>query len=102
MTDLMKPTRLSVLVTTLTLLCAGCTEFPQLDRTITPEMERADYPDLVPLAPLLASATGGRVNQAAAEAELTARVARLRARAARLQESVLTGRERQRLEQGLS
>ena len=88
----------------LAILCAalaGCTQFPALDRTITPELEAAPFPALVPLDPLLARATAGRVDPVATETAVAARVARLRARAARLRGSVLTGRERQRLAQGL-
>ncbi|AXI44400.1 hypothetical protein C1J02_14235 [Sulfitobacter sp. SK011] len=83
------------------LALSACTQFPALDRTITPALENADYPALVPLDPLLASATAGRVDAVQTEAALNARVARLRARAARLRGSVLSGREKQRLEQGL-
>jgi hypothetical protein len=102
MTEGMTPTRPLAVLTLAALLCAGCTQFPQLDRTITPQLENAAYPDLVPLAPLVATATSGRLDQATTEADLLGRVARLKARAARLQGSVLTGRERQRLAQGLS
>ncbi|MGJ8617507.1 MAG: hypothetical protein ACSHWS_11760 [Sulfitobacter sp.] len=83
------------------LALSACTQFPTLDRTITPELENAEYPALVPLDPLLATATAGRVDPVQTEKALIARVARLRARAARLRGSVLTGRERLRLAQGL-
>ena len=36
-------------------LLAGCAEFPELEGTIPPRTEAADFPDLVPLAPLLAA-----------------------------------------------
>ncbi|APE42982.1 hypothetical protein BOO69_05770 [Sulfitobacter alexandrii] len=80
---------------------AACTQFPELDRTVSPELAASEYPDLVPLEPVLAQATAGRVDAGATQAQLEARVARLRARAARLRGSVLTGRERQRLAEGL-
>lgn len=80
---------------------AACTQFPDLDRTISPEVASADYPALVPLEPLLAAAIVGRVDAGQTQAELEARVARLRARATRLRGSVLTGREKQRLAEGL-
>ncbi|MGJ8625625.1 MAG: hypothetical protein ACSHXB_01585 [Sulfitobacter sp.] len=79
----------------------ACTQFPALDRTITPALANAEFPELVPLDPLLARATAGRVDPVQTEAALSARVSRLRARAARLRGSVLTGRERQRLAEGL-
>ncbi len=80
---------------------AGCAQFPQLDRTITPALEAAPYPDLVPLGPVLARAQATGVDPVRGNAVLDARVAALRARAARLRGSVLTGRESQRLAQGL-
>lgn len=79
----------------------ACTQFPALDRTITPELEAANYPALVPLGPVLASAEQTGVEPVQANAAIDARVAALRARAARLRGSVLTGAERQRLSQGL-
>tara|TARA_R110002049_G_scaffold23781_7_gene84834 strand:- start:50836 stop:51141 length:306 start_codon:yes stop_codon:yes gene_type:complete len=79
----------------------ACTQFPALDATITPELEAADYPALVPLDPLLAQAEAGRIDPVQTEAALSARVARLRARAARLRGSVITGAERVRLTEGL-
>lgn len=82
-------------------LCAGCTQFPVLDRTITPAMEAAAYPELVPLGPVLAQATASPIDPAQTQAQLSARVSALRARAARLRGSVLSGRERQRLAEGL-
>ena len=80
---------------------AACTQFPELDRTVSPELAASAYPALVPLEPVLAQAAAGRVDARATQASLEARVARLRARAARLRGSVLTGRERQRLAAGL-
>ncbi len=84
----------------LALALTACTQFPELDSTITPELEAAEYPDLVPVEPLLAQARAGRVDPQQTEAALLGRVSRLRARAARLRGSVLTGRERQRLRNG--
>ncbi|UWR23523.1 hypothetical protein [Sulfitobacter sp. S190] len=85
-------------------LCAAlpaCTQFPALDQTVTPALENADYATLVPLDPVLAQArTPGRAPEAI-NARLDGRIAALNARAARLRGGVLTGRERQRLSQGL-
>ena len=65
-------------------LLGGCTQFPALDRTITPEMEAADYPDLVPIDPLLAQAKAGRIDPVQTEAMLTGRAAQLQSRAGRI------------------
>jgi hypothetical protein len=90
----------AVLCTGITLLGA-CTQFPALDRTITPALEAADFPALVPLDPVLASARATGVEPVQATAAIDARVAALRSRAAGLRGSVLSGAERQRLAKGL-
>ncbi len=79
---------------------AACTQFPALDRRATPELLAADYPKLVPIDPLLASATAGQIDAVKTETALTGRVAGLRARATRLRGSVLSRAEKQRLAQG--
>lgn len=89
-----------VLLATLSLVGA-CAEFPALERTITPELTAADYPALVPLGPVLASAQSVGTEPVQATATIDGRVSALKARAARLRGSVLSGRERQRLEKGL-
>ena len=86
----------------LALSASGCTQFPELDAQITPELENADFAELRPVEPLLVEATAGRVDTDATEAAMLARIARLRARAAQLQRTVLTGPEQQRLERGLT
>ena len=79
----------------------GCTQFPALDETITPQMEAAPYPDLLPLGPVIAQTQAGAIDTAATETQLNARVSALRARAKRMRGSVLQGPERQRLAEGL-
>lgn len=83
------------------LLTAACTQFPALDSRATPELLAADYPALVPIDPLLATATAGQIDTVKTETALTGRVAGLQARAARLRGSVLSRAEKQRLAQGL-
>lgn len=82
-------------------ILAGCTQFPELDQTQTAELEAADYPDLVPIEPILARVDAPGPDPAAEEASLESRLARLRSRADRLRGTVLTGKEKRRLEQGL-
>ena len=82
-------------------LTGACTQFPALDRTITPELENADYATLVPLGPVLSAAQSTTVEPMQANAAIDSRVAALKARAARLRGSVLSGAERQRLKNGL-
>ena len=81
-------------------LCTGYTQFPELERTQTVELEAADYPALVPIEPILASVTAPDLDPVAAQAGIEARLAALRARANRLRRGVLTDAERRRLEQG--
>ncbi len=84
-------------------LCAltACTQFPELDQTVSPDLENADFPALIPLDPILAGTRTATRDNTQTQAMLEARVANLRARAARIRGSVLTGRERQRLAEGL-
>lgn len=82
-------------------LMGACAQFPALDRTVTPQLEAAAYPDLVPLAPVLAAAEAGGVEPEQATANIDRRVAALKSRAARLRGSILSGPERQRLAKGL-
>jgi hypothetical protein len=82
-------------------LVGACTQFPDLDRNITPELASADYPALVPMDPILTQARTIKIEPVQATVAIDARVAALKSRAARLRGSVLTGRERQRLEEGL-
>jgi len=83
------------------LLPAACTQFPVLDSRATPEMLAAQYPALVPIDPLLARAAADQIDATQTENAMDARVAGLQARAARLRGSVLTGTEKQRLDEGL-
>ncbi len=94
-------TRALLILALLAPLTAGCTQIPDLDRTITPAMAAAPFPALVPLAPVLARAEAPGLDPERGNAELDARVTALKTRAARLRGSVLTGRESQRLTQGL-
>ena len=82
-------------------MLGACAQFPALDRTVTPQLEAAAYPDLVPLAPVLAAAEASGVEPEQATANIDRRVAALRSRAARLRGSILSGPERQRLAKGL-
>ena len=98
----MKRASLFAALGALLLLTGACTQFPQLDARVTPTLEAAEYPALVPLAPILASAQTSGTDPAQANATIDARISALKARAARLRGSVLSGAERQRLAQGLS
>ena len=81
---------------------AGCAQFPEADATITPEAEAADFPELVPLEPLLAEIDTQQLDAPATEAALLARVAGLKARAARLSGAGLDPEDRKRLQSGVN
>lgn len=80
----------------------GCTQFPELEGTIRPEVQNAPYPVLVPINPLLRAGAASDTDPIETEDLLALRLSALRARADRLRGSVLSGRERQRLAKGLS
>ncbi len=88
-------------LTVAALALTGCAQFPALERTITTELVNAPYPDLVPLAPILARAQEPGVDPARANTGLDARVSALKGRAARLRGSIFEGPARQRLGEGL-
>ncbi len=63
---------------------AACTNVPELEEGITPDLRRAPYPDLVPLDGLLEPRPAPEAQAAETQASLDARAARLQARAAAL------------------
>jgi len=85
----------------LTALCAGCTQFPELDFTQTAALEAAEYPALVPIEPIIAGVDQPGPDPVAEQTNMDARLAGLRARADRLRGGVLSAAEKKRLEEGL-
>lgn len=80
------------------LALGACSGFPELEGTIPADVENADYPDLVPLEPLLARAAPAVADPVETSAALDARVAALRARANALQRrAILNNGTRTRL-----
>ncbi|WP_375280779.1 hypothetical protein, partial [Pseudooctadecabacter sp.] len=85
----------------LPVVLVACTEFPELDQRITPELAAAPVPDLVPIAPLIAQANAAaRVTEASAST-LSGRIAALNARAARLRGPVIPAPVRTRMLRGV-
>lgn len=94
------PMRLAVICALTLAGLTGCTQFPELDGTVSPAVANAPPPELVPLAPLLAQANSGQTTANSAEAAqqaLTSRLASLRARADRLRGPVLPAATRARM-----
>lgn len=75
------------------LILTGCAEVPLLDATITPELEKADYPELVPIGTLLTALPGSTAQSEDLQDELQARRDRLQERADRLRESPVVDTE---------
>ncbi|MDF1728819.1 MAG: hypothetical protein P1U53_13840 [Sulfitobacter sp.] len=89
------PTPLALILAALTLI--GCTQFPELDGTVSPEVQNAPYPALLPLEPILVQAAPSPLDTEAVQSNLDSRIAGLRARADRLRGPILSGPERTRL-----
>lgn len=76
-------------------LCA-CTQFPELDGTVAPDLKDADFPRLVPLEPLLIASAPVVADPVQTSQALDGRVAALRARAAALQQRDVVDAETER------
>ncbi|ETX28813.1 hypothetical protein [Roseivivax isoporae] len=78
---------------------AGCTQFPEVDATASPDIASADYPDLLPLEDLLA-ADAPQATPAMRD-DLEARARALEARAGRLSGPVVDAPTRTRMDAGV-
>ena len=85
-------------------LVAACTRFPELDDTVAPDTEDADYPKLIRLDGILAGATDTAQAEENADTTdaLNARAEALRARAARLNRTVVDPDTKRRMNEGIS
>jgi hypothetical protein len=101
MEPLMRLTAL-ILPTLVLATLMGCTQFPELDGAVSDSGKHADFPDLVPIQPLLAqSRTVGPTHEQTV-AGLNARLLALRNRAARLRGSVIDANTRNRMRNGVN
>ncbi len=91
--------RLSIFASVLVWL-ASCAQFPDLDSALSENARTADYPNLVPVEVLQARVTETRISPETASG-LQARVAALKARAARLRGSVIDSPTRERMSIGV-
>ncbi|GAA6190671.1 hypothetical protein NBRC116597_05900 [Phaeobacter sp. NW0010-22] len=83
-------------------LLAACTQVPELKDTVTADMSKADFPDLVPLDTALGPAVDPEDEASKLQNELVGRRERLRNRATQLQASVVDDTTRDRLNTGIS
>ncbi|MEL6295271.1 MAG: hypothetical protein AAFR10_13510 [Pseudomonadota bacterium] len=79
---------------------SACTQFPELDDAVSEQAQAAPYPALVDLGPLVTEARASRTDPAEVETSVDARVAALRARAARLRGEVVDAETRRRMQAG--
>ena len=82
-------------------LCTACAQFPELDSALTDGAETAPYPDLLPVEELNARVGEPRIAPETASG-IEARVAALRARAARLHGTVIDSSTRARMTAGVA
>lgn len=80
---------------------AACTDFPDLDDTVSAGARAADFPTLAPIDSLLGNQPPPRLTETDVEA-LSSRIARLRARAAELRRPVIDRATRARLQRALA
>lgn len=85
----------------------ACTTFPELDAQISPDVQSADYPTLLPAEDLRAQVSTGplepREQPLIAQAErIDTRADALRARAASLRGEVIEEEDRDRLDQDIT
>jgi hypothetical protein len=88
------------ILTTAALLATACTQFPAIEDRVSEDVRDAPYMDLVPVETLRASVPEDQVTDTDATT-VEARIARLRARAARLSGAVVDNRTRTRMSQGV-
>lgn len=80
----------------------GCTQFPELDSAVSEQTTAADYPDLVQVEKLIAQSQTTGPTQEGTVNSLSARVAALQNRAARMQGRVVDANTRQRMQNGVN
>lgn len=90
-----------VIVTTAVLLATACTQFPVIEDRVSEDVRDAPYMDLVPIETLRTGMPEDQLADTDATA-VEARVARLRARAARLSGAVVDNQTRTRMSQGVN
>lgn len=83
------------------LALTGCTQFPELDAVVSASAKSAAYPRLQPLDGVLAQANASTTDATAVRGSLAARVAALRARAARMRGPIIEPAIRARMNAAL-
>lgn len=83
-------------------LCAlaACADVPELDALVTEDMRNADFPTLAPVSELQAPPPDIRLTDSALNS-LKARATALKARAKRLQRTIVGPATRQRMREGV-
>ena len=82
-------------------LMAACSDFPQLDESVTPTARNAEYPRLMPIDQIISGAKDVQITEATIST-LNGHIARLRGRASRLSRPVIDAGTRARLQAAIS
>ena len=80
----------------------ACVDVPELGDRVSPALDRADYPALVPIERLLGPATPVREEAETLANQLDARRARLQRRADALQGTIVEPETRARMSEGVT
>lgn len=80
----------------------ACVDVPELGERVSPALDRADYPTLVPIERLLEPATPVREEAETLANQLDARRARLQRRADALQGTIVDPETRARMSDGVA
>jgi len=89
----------SFIVATL-IAVAGCSQFPELEASVTDETRDAPYPKLVPLETLQARIGDERITPEMGQT-VQVRATRLKSRAARLRRTIIDDSTRSRMRNGV-
>lgn len=92
----------ALLALTILVALAACTQVPELEDHLTPQLRRADYPTLIPLDETLGPRPDPAAEATEIEEELAARVAALQNRARALQTPVVDADAREKLQQDIT
>ncbi len=93
--------RRATLVLVFISVVSSCSDFPELDDAVDSDAHDARYPDLVPIEDIYAGIPEAQIDDETTM-DVEARIARLKARAARLRGTVIDSHTRKRLKDGVT
>ncbi len=96
------PGRVAVLGVSAFLCLSGCTNIPELDETVPKQLEKADYPQLVPIETLLIPLPAPEEQEEELRTDLTNRRDSLQSRASQLNTTVVDAETQARMKAGVT